>query len=381
MKKIIGIAAIAALIATSAFADGITVSGWGRGLFFPAAGNGKEIVSGDGTSWTTNLPRVGFTIAGSTEYVGFQTDWTGENGGVGDQALMWVKPFKMLKVVIGRAQDDTLRGNADYGLYDWARIGFGWTGEDVTFTRLGNGTGGQLQGAIIMLDPIEGLHIAGGVNVQDNVKASDNFGQYGQYQIGYTIKNIGTVKAQYIGKTSAYNWDGEKVNYGVINGAFDLTAVQNLLVSVGAYIPTSDTYTSSGAQNDVTKVNGYIRYGIDALTVHGLFCSNINVWDQKDTTKHDMAFGFAAGLGVNYDLGNGLGLVGDVRYSDKVYNSKSSDGTDCLVFLAAIEKGFSNGKIGIGFEGGTNCAGPFTASDADTDAFTWAIPVKIEYWF
>ena len=386
MKKIIGIAAVAAMVATSAFADGITVSGWGRGLFTPVAGNGKEVVSNEGTSWSNSLPRVGFTVAGSTEYVGFQTDWTGENGGVGDDAFMWVKPAKMLKVAIGRTQDDTLRGNASFGIFNWIRFGFGWTGEDVTFTRLGNGTGGQLQGAIVMLDPIEGLHIAAGVNVQDGETAADNFGHYGQYQIGYTIKDIGTIKAQYIGKPEGYNWDGDKVNYGVINAAFDLTAVKNLLVSVGAYIPTADTYTVdtttlTAAQDNVTKVNGYVRYSMDALTLHGLVATEINVWDQKDTSKDDKVFGFAVGVGADYDLGNGLGLVGDVRYSDKVYNSSSSDGNDALVFLAGIEKGFSNGKIGVGFEGGTNGIGPFTAADADDDAFTWALPVKIEYWF
>lgn len=387
MKKIIGIAAVAALVATSAFADGITFSGWGRGIFTPLAGNGKEVVSNEGTSWTNDYPRVQFSVNGSTDEVGFHADVTTENGGgIGDEAKMWVKPVKWLTVVIGKAQDDTLRGNADFGLYDWIRIGFGNLGEDVTFTRLGNGSGGQTQGAIVMLDPIEGLHIAGSVNVQDEETAADNFGEYGQYQIGYTIKDIGTIKAQYICKPTEYNWDGDKVDYGVINAAFDLTAVKNLLVSVGAYIPTADTYTVDTTtltvtQNDVTKVNGYVRYSMDALTLHGLVATKMNVWDQKDTTTDDKVFGFAVGVGANYDLGNGLGLVGDVRYSDKVYNSSSSDGNDALVFLAGIEKGFSNGKIGVGFEGGTHGIGPFTADDADDDAFTWALPVKIEYWF
>jgi hypothetical protein len=394
MKKIIGIAAIAAMVATAAFADGITVSGWGRGLFSPVAGNGKKVVTGEGVSWdAAGLSRIGFSIAGSTENVGFQTDWTGENGGVGDTAFIWVKPVKMFKAAIGRTQDDTLRGNAAFGTFDWLRIGFGGTGEDVTFTRLGNGTGGQLQGAILMLDPIEGLHIAGGVNIQGDkvsgnavgVEAVEAFGHYGQYQIGYTIKDIGTIKGEIITKPQGTDKDGKSVNYSIINAAFDLTAVKNLFVSVGTYIPTTKVWSNGSTYDntteETTKVNAYVRYSFDALTLHGLVCTKIGVWDGNDTSKS--AFGYAAGVGVNYNLGNGLGLVGDVRYQDKVYNKGNSnaDNGDNLTFLAGIEKGFSNGKIGLGFEGGTNCAGPYTASDADADAFTWAIPLKVEYSF
>lgn len=384
MKKILGIAAVAALAAACAFADGITVGGWGRGIWCPLAGNGDNTVTSEGTSWGAALPRVGFTVSGSSENIGFQTDWTGENGGVGDDAFIWVKPVSMVKLSIGRTQDDTLRGNASFGVFNWQRVGLGWTGEDVTFTRLGNGTGGQLQGAIIAVDPIEGLHIAAGFDVQDGKELYNTYGYHSQYQAGYTIKNIGTIKAQFIGKPASYKWGESKTTYaGVINAAFDLTAVKGLLVSVGAYIPTADTYTTDSkskvTQDNTQKVNAYVKYNINALTIHGLFVSDLNKWDQADTTKNDKKFAMGFGVGVDYDLGNSFGVSGDVRYEDAMYASGSSKGKDALTFFAGFTKGFSNGVCGIGFEGGTNNIGPYSGTKAD--AFTWAIPVKAEYWF
>ncbi|MCK9169702.1 MAG: hypothetical protein M0P01_04745 [Treponema sp.] len=385
MKKIIGIVAIVATLATSVFADGVTVGAWGRGLWSPVGSDGKNTVTGQGISWAaTGTPRVGFTVAGSTENVGFQVDITGENAGTGDNQFIWVKPFSMLKVEIGKMSDDTLRGNACFGTFDWLRMGFGWKGEDATFSRLGTSdgsfSGSQLSGAIVMLDPIEGLHIAAGFDVADSaVKAEDVYKHSATYQAGYTIKDIGTVKAQLIAKPQGTDKDSKAVDFSIINAAFDLVAVKNLFVSVGAFIPTATVYNGGTAQVSPTTINLYGRYGMSALTLHVLASiKSTKLLDGADETSK-MAYAF--GAGANYDLGNGLGIVADVRYEDKIYRNNADSGKDDITFLAGVEKGFSNGKIGLGFQGGTNGIGPYTSSDTEADAFTWAIPVKVEYWF
>ena len=56
----------------------------------------------------------------------------------------------------------------------------------------------------------------------------------------------------------------------------------------------------------------------------------------------------------------------------------SADKSDCLTFGLGVEKNFSNGKIGIAFEGATNGNGRYTYED---NAFAWEIPVKVEYFF
>ncbi len=72
MKKIIGIAAVAAMVATSAFAE-ITFGSWGRGLWYAAANaqvnDDNEIVTGIGQSWGGAAPRTALSVHGSTENV------------------------------------------------------------------------------------------------------------------------------------------------------------------------------------------------------------------------------------------------------------------------------------------------------------------------
>jgi hypothetical protein len=429
MKKIVTIVA-AALIASAAFAQ-VSIGAWGRGFFTPFAFDGDKAVMQDGISWgSAAAPRVGFTVAGSSENVGFVVDMNGDGGaiGAGDCQYIWVKPVSMLNVMIGKTHDLTLRGDACFGMFNWLRVGAGNYGEDFIFTRTGNGAGSQLKGALVTLDPIEGLHISLGVNVNE-----DNWAQTGvdvkdimekgvQVAAGYTIANVGTIKAQYIAKGNGWTIedkpaDSKWVHAGMIEAAFDLTAVENLFVSVGAKIPTADVATitaatadtygwvagatpavtpswgvvtagkpGSQAQTYVPQVNAYGKYTFGMVTVHALFGAKFNVIDAKllkDGKKYSeaRAVGIVFGAGADIALENGLGIVADVRYQNGVYASSNSDGLDCLTFLAGVTKGFSNGLIGIGFEGSTNNNGPFVNTKASKDVLNFAVPVKVEYWF
>ena len=254
--------------------------------------------------------------------------------GIGDTAYFWAKPWSWLELKVGKVQDDTGRGNGAYGIFNWKRMGLGWTGEDVTFTRFGNGEGGQGNGAIVKVTPVDGLWIIAAMDVQDNQPAEKTYLDNAQYGAGYVIDGIGHIRAQYIGQSKK------------VNAAFDLTAVENLFVTVGAYVPVDG---NGGAAN----VNAYANLKLDAVSLHALV-----------TTSIASDFGFGVGIGADVDLGNGLGANFDVRYQK----------TD-LSFLAGLTKGLSNGMIGCGFQG--NVGG----LDTSSSSFSWAVPVVISAWF
>ena len=167
MKKIVGTIAAIALAASSAFAGVNVGMGFNRGFFVPFAGADGEMYTGISTSWGAE-PRVGVSFSAASEQVGVVADvkFDGGNVAVNDNAYIWVKPVEWFKMNIGQSFDDTLRGNACFGSWDWLRPG-NILGEDLIFTRVCNnplgGAYAPLQGAILMLDPIEGLHISVGI--------------------------------------------------------------------------------------------------------------------------------------------------------------------------------------------------------------------------
>ena len=392
MKKIVGTIAAIALAASSAFA-GVGIGSWGRAIWAPVQGDGDKVTSWEGISWGGAKSRVGISVHGESENVGFNLDMNGDGGvGLGDLAQFWAKPFSWLEVKIGQTQDDTGRGNAAYGIFNWKRMGGGFTGEDVTFTRFGNGTGGQAQGAIVKITPIENLWIIAAFNVQDDKDAKATFVNNAQYGAGYTIDGIGSIRAQYIGGDDAKTIDGKDAIASRINAAFDLTAVENLFVTVGAYIPLASTgkitpakpagkeyylNTETGAIEfkDTEKTDeerkasevviaAYANVNLDAVTLHALFKMGLGNTDFN--TKANLL----AGVGADVDFGNGIGANFDARLSTKFETAGETE----LVFLAGLTKSLANGMIGCGFQGDVE------ALDSNAK-FKWAVPVVISACF
>ena len=392
MKKIVGTIAAIALAASSAFA-GVGIGSWGRAIWAPVQGDGDKVTSWEGISWGSAKSRVGISVHGESENVGFNLDMNGDGGvGLGDLAQFWAKPFSWLEVKIGQTQDDTGRGNAAYGIFNWKRMGGGSTGEDVTFTRFGNGEGGQGQGAIVKITPIENLWIIAAFNVQDDKDAKATFVNNAQYGAGYTIDGIGSIRAQYIGGDDAKTIDGKDAISSRINAAFDLTAVDNLFVTVGAYIPLAstgkitpakpagkeyylDTETGTIKSKDTKKTDeerkasevviaAYAKANLDAVTLHALFKMGLGNTDFN--TKANLL----AGVGADVDFGNGIGANFDARLSTEFETAGKTE----LVFLAGLTKSLANGMIGCGFQGDVE------ALDSNAK-FKWAVPVVISAWF
>ena len=400
MKKIVGTIAAVAVAAGVAFAD-VGIGSWGRSVWTPVAyddADGK-VKSWEGISWGGNFSRIGITVHGESENVGFALDMNADdygNKGIGvhDIAHFWAKPWSWLEVKVGKTQDDTGRGNIAYGMFNWKRMGAGWTGEDVTFTRFGDGKGGQAKGAIVKVTPVEGLWAIAAFDVQDNGEAVSTFGNHAQYGIGYEIDGIGHIRAQYIGGKNTTDVDGSTVPEDQINAAFDLAAVENLYLTVGAYIPLHLNRGSVAKKTDKiedtipqVKLAVGASYKVAAVTFNAFFVGNLpNTLKDKDgnniVTKD---FNCQVGVGADVDLGNGIGLVADVRFSSAVSYSNSSTtfkaSGEEVVFLVGASKALTNGSIGIGFQGDINTVITSDFKDNSNTRFNWCIPVVISASF
>ena len=361
MKKIVGTIAAIALAASSAFAGANFGMGFNRGFFTPFAWDG-EAKADISTSWG-NAPRIGASFSAASEDVGVVADVKFDNGGVAvnDNAYIWVKPASWLKIQIGQSFDDTLRGNACFGTWDWLRPG-NILGEDLTFTRVCNnplsGAYAPLEGAIVMLDPIEGLHVSAGLKITGyNAQTWENVAKNIQVQAGYTIPDVMQIKAQ---------WIGNGANGGVVNAAVALKAVEGMTLDVGAFIPVEDA--------SKTTIAAFWGMGFDALSV------NVNA--KVDLAKDESAATkVAAGAGVGYDFGNGLSCGADVRYSQDF--QKDVNNVPAIAFAAWLDKGIANGTLGVAVQGALKTSvRDFGGTEATGFSdFTIAVPVRVQCFF
>ena len=393
-KTLIAVAAAAALTATSAFAE-ITFGAWLRTLTAPVASNGEDTVVGTANSWGYGARTARIDINGVSEdgKAGFAMNVFNDMSmdiSAGDRAVLWVKPVDMIKISVGKydSPDNGLRGDFCYGSWNWLRpYNWGFDGEVLTFDGIWR------KGMMIEADPIEGLHAFVVIPMADAnadsyyTKAEDTYRNV-QIGFGYAIDGVGKLKAQFIGDDS-YTTDaegdrGETKTTGQIGVAFDLNAVENLYVTVGArfgiadkdyrpdYIKMAFTAGASYQVSDAMKFSvdgGYKQYQDKVVGKAG---------DKKDNE-------FFVGAGVDYTIMDGLNLAADVRYKNIGYGKEGDDGA--ISFLVGVNKSVSsNGSLGIGFQGATNGCG-FVQSGGkglvanEADDFVWAIPVSIGVWF
>ena len=388
MKKIVGTIAAVAVAAGVAFAD-VGIGSWGRAIFSPVGAltldGRKTFVSNETTSWMggKGTSRMGFSVHGESENVGFNVDLKADGYsvlGINDTAFFWAKPWSFLEVKIGKVQDDTGRGNLCYGMFNWWRMGFGGTGEDLTFTRFGDGWGGQANGATVKITPVEGLWIIGAFNLNDKVnntvEATKVFGNQSQYGVGYNINGVGSVRAQYIARANGTDIKGNTIGNSCAEVAFDLTAVDGLYVTVGAQIPFGFNAVGTGniPSNEI-KIAAGADFKLAAVTLHAIVDVRlpntvtgsyvIPVINKSVETKYTRGGRIGVGVGADVDFGNAIGLVADIRFqsaqdgiAESTFDGNTTTSTSVLEgkdstlsFLVGLSKGLTNGSIGVGFEG------------------------------
>ena len=377
MKKIVGTIAAIALAASSAFAGANFGMGFNRGFFTPFAWDG-EAKADISTSWG-EAPRIGASFSAASEDVGVVADVKFDKGGVAvnDNAYIWVKPASWLKIQIGQSFDDTLRGNACFGTWDWLRPG-NILGEDLTFTRVcGNplvGAYNPLPGAIVMLDPIEGLHISAAIKIAITgpepyeftnaymPQTWETIAKNIQVQAGYTIPDVMQIKAQ---------WIGNGANGGVINAAVALKAVEGMTLDVGAFIPVEN--------DSKTTIAAFWGMGFDAVSVN--VNAQVALANDSRSFKNSDKTDVAAGAGIGVDLGNGLSCGADVRYSQSFKANGNDDPK--IAFAAWLDKGIANGTLGVAVQGALKTSvRDFGGTEATGYSdFTIAVPVRVQCFF
>ena len=393
-KTLIAVAAAAALTATSAFAE-ITFGAWLRTLTAPVASNGEDTVVGTANSWGWGARTARIDINGVSEdgKAGFAMNVFNDMSmdiSAGDRAVLWVKPVDMIKISVGKydSPDNGLRGDFCYGSWNWLRpYNWGFDGEGLTFDGIWR------KGMMIEADPIEGLHAFVVIPMEDAnadsyyKKAEDTYRNV-QIGFGYAIDGVGKLKAQYIGEDS-YTTDAEgdrdeTKTTGQIGVAFDLNAVENLYVTVGARFGIADKdYRPDYLKMAFTAGASYQVSDAMKFSVDGGYKQYQDKTVGKDGDKKDNEF--FVGAGVDYTIMDGLNLAADVRYKNIGYGKEGDDGA--ISFLVGVNKSVSsNGSLGIGFQGATNGCG-FVQSGGkglvanEADDFVWAIPVSVSVWF
>ena len=410
MKKLIGTVAVAALLASAAFAE-VSFSAWLNNLSAVVAGDGDEIRAGVANPWGGwRAARIGFGYTSDEEKVDMKIGLSWEAGSVSlfSSAYMAVKPWDWLRVSVGNFDDnDTgLRSDLSTPSWNWLRTNYLSTGEGITFSDIA-GKGLRLQ-----LFPVDGLHIAALIPVSADFDVAKDVYNKTQVAVGYTIGDIGTIKLGWWGKSESgaaakakgwYDKDGKPVTLpsaddieasDVIGGlekgytylsedsgaaavknefdiAFDLTAIDGMFLTVG----TKLTITDDSDNNNYLVALGW-RYNF--TDTFALFLDASAKFYGNSDNKPDIG----AALAVNVGLTDALNLDAEVRYLHSG-ETAAKDAVNSISFLVGLNYAVSsNGVLGIGFEGITQGQG-FCYGDvlAYSDAFAWAVPIKVSIWF
>jgi hypothetical protein len=433
MKKIIGIAAVAAIVATSAFAE-ITFGAWGRaGIDFGNVVGSSTTTDGTTTadplgdatvsatpSWASGS-RVGFSVAGTNEdkNVGFNinVDSNGNTIGVGDQAKIWGQ-IGWFKAQFGKIQLDELRGS----IGDWGnREEFNQKAEDGIFDRFY-----PTLGMTAEFRPIDGLFIGATIdaskvttttttinyigadvaalkralddakNAYDILKTRANWDAYQDALEAYNdavttstssswprLENVLKSANVGVGYTikdvaqikAAYFGNSTDDHYGKLEFGADLLMIKNNLIEIGAKLPMSKD-NADGYFNACVGFSG----SADKLTYKGhVFGDFVRRTDSDGSYKVNPTAGFDAC--AEYDIGVcSLGLTG--AYTANMYSDSSTGdfATHTMGLELYAKKGFANGYLFGGVADGLVIA---TASQAKSTTLTntFKIPVGVEYSF
>ena len=354
----------------------------------------------------------------------------------GDEANLWIKPLDIVKVSYGKYDNNTLRGDLCYGSWNWLRPTSSWIAEDEGLLMSGNGA----TGLMAEITPMENLYIQALVPITTTQTDAEVTYKNLRAGLAYTIPGTAKIKAQYIGKgAKSTETAATKAEYGwkdhdedpstepiwtttkeaaaatktdgnsncTLEAEVDILAVENLFLGLGFQynvVKDGDKYEPdvSSIEDKMAAATAYIN-GKQKMKV--ALGTSYKVNDQLKVSASGAFFTyygkdivvktididprFQAGVGVDYDLGDGLAVNADVRYLSALKtDGEKLDNSDHIAFSAGIQKGFSNGYIGVAFQGQTN-SGTFANNvitgkpndDGEYKNFTWCIPIALSVWF
>ena len=423
--------------AAVSFAEGITFGAWLRALAVPVANDGDETITAAGNSWGygARTARINVSAVAPDGNAGFNMGVYNDvtmSLSAGDEANLWVKPLDIVKVSYGKYDNNTLRGDVCYGSWNWLRPTSSWIAEDEGLLMSGNGG----TGLMAEITPMEELYIQVMAPITtEQVKAGTTYKNL-RAGFAYTVPGLVKVKGQYIGKGEAsedVETAATAAEYGWVDDDDDPTTAPTWGVVTAATAATSGKKDGNSnctleAEVDVLAVEGLtagvgfqynvIKDGDDLADAALMNVNSISDLQAAMSQKMKIALGasyqvmpelkvtasgayimfygedvdprFQAGLGVDYDLGDGLAANADFRYLSPIKgDGEKVDNTDHIAFSVGVTKSVSsNGYIGVAFQGQTN-SGNFANNvitgkandDGEFKNFTWAIPVALSVWF
>lgn len=369
MKKLVSVLFALLLVGSFAFAE-VAVGSWSRIIFVPAASfDGSDNGAYTGPSWA-NGARVGLGFAASTDQAGMKLD-VHANGtvlGIGDQAKIWVQPFPMLKIQAGKVQEDTLRGKFDDSNILNGLAGFnGVPGKDAYFTRFY-----PKAGIVVSSTPTEGLFLAAALDagvwdadkldVDGDGNTTELTAQMGltedmfktiQIGGGYTIADVGLVRAQYIG--------GLDKKPAWLEAAFAYTAMEGVLVDAGVKFNVGESKT---AKNSIAVAGSYSKDALYALVrTYYAFGDDTAATPTAGDKKAVMKFS----TDVAYKVADPLSIGLEAAYAQH-------DKPVIIDVMPYVQVASGAGKLKAGylFESKNKEAGDYTS---------WAIPIMVEVGF
>ncbi len=327
-----------------------------------------------------------------------------------DEAILWVKPLDIVKVSYGRHDNSTLRGDACYGSWNWFRPTDSWLEGGEGYLMSAN----QEKGLMVEVTPMEGFYVQAFAPITTQEKAADTYKKL-RAGFAYTVPGLVKVKGQYIGKGQSDDESTTAVNEAnsncTLEAEVDVLAVEGLNVGVGfQYNVVKDGAKAAAAavlehaedngrdfltMNEEDYEAGISRQMKIALGASYQVMPELKVsasgafytFYKQDYIITDVKVDprFEAGVGIDYDLGDGLAANADFRYLSPVkVDGEKADNSDHMAFSVGVQKNVSsNGYIGVAFQGQTN-GGTFAGNvieGAEADKFTWAIPVALSVWF
>ena len=402
MKKLIGTVAVAALLASAAFAE-LSISNWVRQLWSPVKYNGGDVVTNSQNAWGNGRSAgIGFNWVGDDENAGASFSFVvnpWDNGGMAldGNNIIWVKPWDFLKLTLGHWDGINDISTVNTASWDWVRPN-NWLGNLYAEN--------EHTGAMIELFPVDGLTVRVGLPFGDG-DTVNGYLSYGMFEalhaeVEYTITDLLGIKLAWLGggnrhttlspafKDLPYKYDSSTFyNIGEIDVLLQLLAVENLQLDVGARINLLNAGKLKDSGYDIgddfasSLIGLKAGYAInDKFSVKADFA--VQTYKKIDGEKHKPDFAFGVGVGVG--LTDSLSLDADFRAllnGDYDYDGYTKDGGDpTFSFLVGLNYACStNAVVGIGFQGKTNGGAIGDKISDRGDNFGFAVPIKVEVSF
>jgi hypothetical protein len=384
MKKFIALVIVFVVLSCAVFAE-VVVTGQVDAVVMPVQvidpDEGDTMIgAGVGRNGSSDAPRarIGLSATNDTNQVGlnfmlrfYPTAGSAPKVEFDDFAEVWWQPISQVKIEAGKFVNNTFWGKI--GNDNWQRYTAEAKNQDHIFTRFKSDTVNTTSyvGFMLGIKPIDPLYI--GVSVPSVAQIGGGFpdtvGKYTYVEVeeskgieaagepttvgnaahtyekiqvgaGYTIENIGLVRAQYVGASYIFanaditpgkeTWWSDNSKIRRIEAAFAYTGMEGLIIDVGGKVPLAfkdyeiTGYDDMGAtyvkfEGDTTYQAPYqvslgAGYTTSPLDVKGRVDVQFGGNRKKDDVEYNLGLKIYTHLWPSYDLG--FATVGlDVGYN------------------------------------------------------------------